>query len=97
MGRPVRSITYDQIGIRRGTRDHAARGGVYAGAVVKDSGAPRGSTRRRGGLKNFTGIDSPNELPEHAEVRIDTTAATPEDAAEWIIAQLRGPGILDQS
>ncbi len=50
---------------------------------------------RRGDLKNFTGIDSPYEPPEHAEVRIDTVAVAPEDAAELIIAHLRGTGILD--
>jgi hypothetical protein len=32
---------------------------------------------------------------EHAEVRIDAVAAAPEDAAELIIAHLRGTGILD--
>ena len=49
---------------------------------------------RRGELKNFTGIDSPYEPPEHAEVRIDTVASAPEDAAEAIIAQLRRMGVL---
>ena len=47
---------------------------------------------RGGDLKNFTGIDSPYEPPEHAEVRIDTVASAPEDAAETIIAQLRADG-----
>ena len=43
---------------------------------------------RRGELKNFTGIDSPYEAPEHAEIRIDTTAMTAEDAAEEIFRWL---------
>ena len=43
---------------------------------------------RRGELKNFTGIDSPYEAPEQAEVHIDTTRLTPEHAAELIAAQL---------
>ena len=50
---------------------------------------------RRGELKNFTGIDSPYEPPEHAEVKIDTVAIAPEDAAESIVAQLRRMGVLD--
>jgi bifunctional enzyme CysN/CysC len=50
---------------------------------------------RRGELPNFTGIDSPYEPPEHAEVRIDTTTVTPEDAAEMIVAHLRAAGVLD--
>jgi len=43
---------------------------------------------RRGELKNFTGIDSPYEAPEHPEIRIDTTRLTAADAAELIVAQL---------
>jgi len=51
---------------------------------------------RAGQLKNFTGIDSPYEAPEHAEIRIDTTALTAEEAANQIFAWLEGafdPGI----
>ena len=43
---------------------------------------------RRGELKNFTGIDSPYERPETAEITIDTSALSPEDAADLIIAGL---------
>src|SRR6188768_1349946 len=45
---------------------------------------------RAGELKNFTGIDSPYERPENAEIRIDTTATSPEDAAEAIVHRLLG-------
>ena len=45
---------------------------------------------RAGQLKNFTGIDSPYEAPEHPEIRIDTTAMTPEEAADLIIDRLLG-------
>jgi bifunctional enzyme CysN/CysC len=43
---------------------------------------------RSGQLKNFTGIDSPYEAPDTAEIRIDTTEMTPEAAADLIIARL---------
>ncbi len=43
---------------------------------------------RRGELKNFTGIDSPYEAPEHPEIRIDTTALNAEQAAEHIVERL---------
>jgi len=43
---------------------------------------------RSGQLKNFTGIDSPYEPPPSPEIRIDTTALTPEQAAEVIIEYL---------
>ena len=43
---------------------------------------------RSGQLANFTGIDSPYEPPEDPEIRIDTTALTPEEAAELIIQRI---------
>ncbi len=43
---------------------------------------------RAGELKNFTGIDSPYEPPEDAEIRIDTTGMTPDEAADAIVARL---------
>jgi bifunctional enzyme CysN/CysC len=43
---------------------------------------------RAGQLKNFTGIDSPYEAPEHPEIRIDTTRLTPEQAADLIVSKL---------
>jgi len=43
---------------------------------------------RAGVLKNFTGIDSPYEEPEHAEITVDTTTLSPEQAAEEIVAWL---------
>jgi len=52
---------------------------------------------RRGDLKNFTGIDSPYEAPEHPEIRIDTTTISSEDAAERIVAHLVANGILLQA
>ena len=43
---------------------------------------------RAGELKNFTGIDSPYEAPEHAEIHIDTTKLTADQAADYIVEQL---------
>jgi bifunctional enzyme CysN/CysC len=43
---------------------------------------------RAGELKNFTGIDSPYEAPENAEIVIDTTAMSADEAAELIVDQL---------
>lgn len=45
---------------------------------------------RSGQLKNFTGIDSPYEAPEAAELVIDTTKVDPVAAAEQIVAWLEG-------
>ena len=52
---------------------------------------------RRGELKNFTGIDSPYEVPENAEVRVETTTQTPEQAVEQIVSYLTQAGALSQS
>jgi len=43
---------------------------------------------RSGELKNFTGIDSPYEEPESPEIRVNTVAMSPEEAADYIIKQI---------
>ncbi|SEO29903.1 adenylylsulfate kinase /sulfate adenylyltransferase subunit 1 [Gemmobacter aquatilis] len=43
---------------------------------------------RAGQLKNFTGIDSPYEAPESAEITVSTVDLTAEDAAEQIVQQI---------
>jgi bifunctional enzyme CysN/CysC len=43
---------------------------------------------RAGELKNFTGIDSPYEPPEDAEIRIDTTKMSADEAADLIVEKL---------
>jgi bifunctional enzyme CysN/CysC len=49
---------------------------------------------RRGELPNFTGIDSPYEVPEHPELRIETASTTPERAVELVLARMRDMGLL---
>ena len=43
---------------------------------------------RAGELKNFTGIDSPYEPPLDAEIHIDTSKLSAEQAADFIVSQL---------
>ncbi len=43
---------------------------------------------RAGEIRNFTGIDSPYEKPEHPEAVVDTTAASAEALAERLVQQL---------
>ncbi len=43
---------------------------------------------RRGELPNFTGIDSPYEAPESADIVLDTTTASAETLAERVVARL---------
>jgi bifunctional enzyme CysN/CysC len=47
-----------------------------------------------GAIKNFTGIDSPYEAPEKAELTIKTVAAGAEVHAQAIVAYLRERGYL---
>lgn len=49
---------------------------------------------REGRIKNFTGIDSPYEVPELAEIIIETRTASAEEAARQIVAELRARRIL---
>jgi len=49
---------------------------------------------RRGELVNFTGIDSPYEVPEAPELRLAGAAATPEVLADQVIALMRQRGLL---
>ncbi|MEE4364577.1 MAG: adenylyl-sulfate kinase, partial [Desulfotignum sp.] len=43
---------------------------------------------RAGLIKGFTGVDDPYETPENAELRIDTTHITPEEAAREVLLML---------
>ena len=43
---------------------------------------------RAGELKNFTGIDSPYEAPENAEIRVNTVEMSPQEAARHIIERI---------
>jgi sulfate adenylyltransferase len=49
---------------------------------------------RAGIIPEFTGVSDPYEEPFDAELSIDTTAATPEEAANQIIRRLEGDGYL---
>jgi len=43
---------------------------------------------RAGDLKNFTGIDSPYEMPESAEIHVNTVDNSADEAAEYIVEKL---------
>ena len=44
----------------------------------------------RGAIQNFTGVSSPYEPPEAAELVLPTVGRTPAEAAEQVLAHLRG-------
>ena len=49
---------------------------------------------RAGTIKNFTGIDSPYEMPEHAEITLKTVEASADALAERILRYLRDTGYI---
>ncbi len=49
---------------------------------------------RAGKIKGFTGIDDPYEAPENAEVVIDTSALSPDEAAQDIILKIESLGYI---
>jgi bifunctional enzyme CysN/CysC len=69
---------------------------VDAPLSVAEERDPKGLYKkaRRGEIKNFTGIDSPYEVPEAPEIRIDTTKLAPEAAAQQVLAALRQRGVI---
>jgi bifunctional enzyme CysN/CysC len=65
---------------------------VFVDTPIEDAERrdPKGlyAKARAGEILNFTGIDSPYEVPENAEIHIDTMAMSAEEAADRIVAEL---------
>ena len=49
---------------------------------------------RAGLIKGYTGVDDPYEIPESPEVRLDTTAIAPDEAAHEIMLHLQQKGYI---
>jgi adenylylsulfate kinase len=49
---------------------------------------------RAGEIKEFTGISSPYEAPEHPELRVDTGNQNLEESVEQVISYLAGQGVI---
>jgi bifunctional enzyme CysN/CysC len=49
---------------------------------------------RRGEIANFTGISSPYEAPDAAEIVVNTQTMTPEEASDIVIARLKELGLI---
>jgi sulfate adenylyltransferase len=49
---------------------------------------------RAGLIKGFTGVDDPYEMPKSPELRIDTTALTPDEAAQEVLLLLGQEGYI---
>ncbi|VVP72218.1 Bifunctional enzyme CysN/CysC [Pseudomonas fluorescens] len=64
--------------------------------AVAEERDPKGLYKkvRRGELKNFTGIDSPYEVPGQPDIHIQTSKLTPEGAVDRIIEVLIERGVI---
>lgn len=49
---------------------------------------------RRGEIKDFTGIDSPYEVPERPEITLLSNQLTVDETVEQVFSYLRGKGII---
>jgi bifunctional enzyme CysN/CysC len=49
-----------------------------------------------GEIKNFTGVDSPYEMPENADIRLETTGKTPEEMVDALERWLHERNIVQQ-
>ncbi len=69
---------------------------INASLEVCASRDPKGlyEKAKKGEIKNFTGIDSPYENPEQAEIIIDSANLTPDKAADQIMLYLEENGYL---
>ena len=63
---------------------------VSASLEVCEKRDPKGLYKkaRAGNIKNFTGLDSPYEPPQHPEIVVDTETLTVEQAADKVIDYL---------
>ena len=50
---------------------------------------------RQGIIKEFTGISDPYEIPADADLSLDTTDITPENAAHRVILHLEHEGYIE--
>ncbi|MGH3049265.1 MAG: adenylyl-sulfate kinase [Gaiellaceae bacterium] len=49
-----------------------------------------------GELADFTGVSAPYEAPEHPEIRLDTTNATPAECADVVLERLEALSLLPE-
>jgi bifunctional enzyme CysN/CysC len=71
---------------------------VYVSTSIEEAERrdPKGlyGKARKGQIRNFTGIDSPYEVPENPELTIDTQLSTPEQSVEILVRKLKELGCI---
>lgn len=91
--------------VRRRVRELVSAGGGFIEVHVStplevcEARDPKGlyAKARAGLIRGFTGIDDPYEVPERAELVVDTTDEEPEEGVRRVIDALVDRGYLDRS
>ncbi|RLQ87353.1 sulfate adenylyltransferase subunit CysN [Notoacmeibacter ruber] len=82
----------------RDTLDQGEMITVWVDTPIEECAArdPKGLYKKAyaGEIKNFTGVDSPFELPERAEIHLKTSGRTPEDMADEIESWMAERGYI---
>ena len=86
----------DRAAARRIADSAFREGYVATPAEVCETRDPKGhyAKARAGIIKEFTGISDPYEVPEDADLTIDTTTVTPEEAAQQVLLHLEHEGFI---
>ena len=83
---PVLTIHAIDAALKQLTGRIRQRPPIYS--ALKRGGEPLYAKARRGELRNFTGIDSPYEAPEHPELHLRAAESSPVELAEQVIRAL---------
>ena len=95
---PIAPYEKTRTAIRQSIEDHGGFFEVHVATPIteceKRDRKGMYAKARAGLLKGFTGIDDPYEAPENPELRIDTTALTPDEAAQEVLLFISRKGFI---
>jgi sulfate adenylyltransferase len=98
---PIAPYTATRRAVRENVEQHGAFIEIHVATPLEvcESRDRKGlyAKARKGLIPEFTGISDPYEVPERPEIRIDTSALTPMQAAQEIILYLLREGYLENS
>jgi sulfate adenylyltransferase len=95
---PIAPYTYTRRRVRTMVEEHGTFVEIHVATSIDvcESRDRKGlyALARSGKLKGFTGIDDPYEVPEHPELRIDTSEYSIAEGVDLVLAKLTEMGII---
>jgi sulfate adenylyltransferase len=95
---PIAPYTHTRRKVRNMVEEHGTFVEIHVATAIDvcESRDRKGlyALARSGKLKGFTGIDDPYEVPEHPELRIDTSEYSIAEAVDLVLAKLTEMGII---